>query len=74
MRILLAISAAAMLLGAGGCASSEKESESMADQALNDPFNYKPTGRDDWPDVSGGGIHQFDKKGFKRDLNNVLNP
>jgi hypothetical protein len=54
---------------AAGCAS---DNPSEYDRARSDPMNYQPGS--EWPDVSGGGLGQFDKKGFKQDLNNVLNP
>jgi hypothetical protein len=42
-------------------------------ELLADPFNYDPMteGRED---VSGGEIHEFDHKAFKRDMNRIFNP
>ena len=58
------------------CQSNDKsprESASQrADQALRDPFNYKPA--DDRYDISGGDIKHFDKDAFRKDVDNVLNP
>jgi hypothetical protein len=61
-----------------GCASSDKKPTtrpaSMSqrqDEALRDPFGYKP---DMSRDVSGGDIGHLDREGLKKDLNNVFNP
>lgn len=42
------------------------------DRAMQDPFGYSST--DDTADISGGGLSDFDRDGFNRDLKNVLNP
>ncbi|MGH7213363.1 MAG: hypothetical protein ACREIT_01080 [Tepidisphaeraceae bacterium] len=42
------------------------------DAALRDPFGYSPEMGNS--DISGGGLSEFDKEGFKRDLDHVLNP
>ena len=42
------------------------------DAALRDPFDYKPDF--ETRDVSGGGLHEFDNQGMKRDIDHVLNP
>ena len=42
------------------------------EKALRDPFGYSPDF--DESDISGGGLTDFDRKGFERDLGNVLNP
>lgn len=42
------------------------------DAALNDPFGY--TGANDMPTVTGGKTGDFDKQGFKRDMDRVFNP
>ena len=47
------------------------------DQALRDPFSYGPQPNKqgtDMPSVSGGGIGEFNRKEFDRDVNRVLNP
>ena len=42
------------------------------DRAVRDPFGYSTdTGK---ADISGGGIGDFDKEGFNRDLKNVFDP
>jgi hypothetical protein len=41
--------------------------------ALKDPMNYKPEEERPY-DISGGGVNNLDKKAFKRDLDDVLNP
>jgi hypothetical protein len=59
-----------------GCAAAPKEKEMTArerqDEALRDPFRYKP----DWKDtsVTGGDTADLDKDGLKRDLGHVLMP
>ena len=46
--------------------------EEKQQQALNDPFGYKTdTGK---VDISGGGLMQFDKDAFKKDVDDVFNP
>lgn len=42
------------------------------DAALNDPFGYN--GDSDMPTVTGGKTGDFDKAGFKRDMDRVFNP
>jgi hypothetical protein len=77
--------AAFWLLAAGfwllspGCASDNKkpttQPTSMSqrqDDALRDPFGYKPDMRRE--DVSGGDIGHLDRDALKKDLNNVFNP
>lgn len=58
-----------------GCASTPGADEAMRqrqDQALNDPMGYSPNMDD--VDVTGGSIGNYDDKGMKRDLNDLLNP
>ena len=53
-----------------GCQSGP-ERTADTDAALNDPFGYKV----DVPDnVSGGKIHELDKKGLQGDLDRLMNP
>ena len=59
----------AMLMG-GGCA--DKSDTTPADRAMADPMHYKPGFEDS--DISGGGLTNFDKKAFRRDVDSVLNP
>ena len=42
------------------------------DQAIKDPFGYSPGMGN--TDISGGGLNEFDKDGFRKDLKNVLDP
>ena len=62
---------------AGGCASSATTQPSSVterqNQALHDPFGYTPDVKSSDLTVSGHG-EGFDKKGFDRDTNSVLNP
>jgi hypothetical protein len=54
--------------------SRPKTFHERQDDALRDPFNYGPTYNrsNDAPNVSSGGIGDFDRKGFDRDLQRVL--
>jgi hypothetical protein len=57
-----------------GCADTPSAATTQPRSSLmNDPMNYRPSA-DDYPDISGGGIGHFDKKGFKKDLDSVFNP
>jgi hypothetical protein len=51
--------------------------ESRQNQALTDPFEYGPkpgtVGRE-MPSVTGGGIGEFNRKDFDRDVGRLLNP
>jgi hypothetical protein len=60
---------------AAGCDSAgtaDEQARHRQDQALNDPMNYSPDMDD--VDVTGGSIGNYDDKGMKRDLNDLLNP
>jgi len=56
-----------------GC-SDGTTMEQRQNQALRDPFNYSPYRDYDPTNVSGGGLTDFNKDAFKKDLNSVLNP
>lgn len=65
-----------------GCADTKKpttrpmSARDRQDQAIQDPFGYGPqpgTGRD-MPSVTGGSAGEFDRKGFDRDVDRLLNP
>ena len=55
-----------------GCESEARTGPTSrpGDALAKDPFNYKP----DIPSISGGGVGDFDKKGFKKDFDDFLNP
>ena len=64
---------------AGGCASDNNHPTSRPasmrdrqDRAMKDPFNYSPDAGS--TDISGGGLTDFDRQGFNRDMKNVLDP
>jgi hypothetical protein len=76
-----------VLLGAScvihvGCADNEDKpttrpmtARERQDAALKDPFSYGPNGQMmENPNISGGGLSDFDKKAFKHDVDDVLNP
>lgn len=76
MRRLLPI-LALLTLASLACESSKPTTRPMSmrerqDRALSDPMNYKPDFKQDR--VSSGGITDFDKEGFNKDLKNVLSP
>jgi hypothetical protein len=64
--------AAGMMVSACSTNSSETSMDDRQAKALKDPFHYSPG--DDIPDISGGGIGNFDSKAMGRDLDHVLNP
>jgi hypothetical protein len=55
-----------------GCTESQEPTPSQKQDAiLANPMGYKP---DVGGDVDGGGTANFDRAGFNKDLNDVLNP
>ena len=54
-----------------GC-SSEKSGSDPSGRAMQDPMNYRPGFEES--DISGGGLTDFDKKAFRKDVDGVLNP
>ena len=50
---------------------SGKTMDDRQNQALKDPFHYSAT--DDIPDITGGGIGDYDPKAMQRDINHVFN-
>jgi hypothetical protein len=63
---------AAMLLSACTTTTSETSMDDRQAKALKDPFHYSPG--EDIPDISGGGIGNYDSKAMGRDLDHVFNP
>jgi hypothetical protein len=63
---------------ATGCASDKHSATRPAsasdrqEAALKDPFGYSPNM--DESDISGGGIGDLDRKGMRKDIDDVLNP
>ena len=62
-------------LDVGGCNSGPPATQPASaadrqDAALRDPMGYKPTVNG----TSDGDVTHFDSTGFKRDVNDVLNP
>ena len=65
---------------ASGCASDSasksttrpSSTRARQDKAMKDPFNYSPDTES--TDISGGGLTDFDRQGFNRDMKNVLDP
>jgi hypothetical protein len=61
-----------------GCSSNKKPTTKPADAyerqdaAMRDPFGYSPLGEK--PDISGGGISDYDRNGMRKDVDHVLNP
>ncbi len=68
--ILLALLACGSV---SGCAEEQRPTpKQKQDAVLRDPWNYSPF--DDRTDVSGGGISDFKKDAFKKDVNSVFSP
>ena len=59
-----------LMLGALGCASNSKTDDPTT-RAMADPMQYSPP---DDSDISGGGLTNFDSKGFHKDMDHVFNP
>ena len=77
MKPLMSILSAASFVTAAalvaGCASRPSETGyDRTQRALDDPMGYKPDLRGSG--VSGGKDAEFDKRGMKKDLENVLMP
>lgn len=74
MRTIMILLAAG-LGGVAGCtyqSTSTTKPSSWTQQAIDDPYNYNP--KMEKPNISGGGIDNFDKEGFKRDWDHVFGP
>jgi hypothetical protein len=77
MKSLAAIAFALLL--STGCASNHGQpttrptsARDRQDQALHDPFGYKPDMSDQ--DISAGDIGSTDAKALRKDVDHVLNP
>jgi len=68
IALIVAMFAALALVGCSDSPSSESDPTT---RALSDPMNYSPNQDDS---VSGGGLTDFDKDAFKKDMDHVLNP
>ena len=55
---------------AAGC-MSESTRDDPTTRALSDPMNYSPNGDQD---ISGGGLTDFHRDAFNKDMDHVLNP
>ena len=67
------------VLLAAGCAESKAQPTSRPatlrdrqDKAIRDPFGYSP--EMGTTDISGGGLSDFDRDGFGKDMKNVFDP
>lgn len=69
-QTIFAVSLLAVVLG--GCSSSPPQADPR-DKAIADPMNYNPAGAER-RSISGGGLFDFDKKEFGKDVNSALNP
>lgn len=74
MRAILTSAVMLMVLGVGCATDTEQDDgpgwNTSQQRALDDPMNYRPEMNPS--DVSGGEIHEFDREGFKRDLDLLL--
>ena len=63
------------VLCTAGCQSSSAPRETASDRqdaALRDPFSYGSNW--DNPDITRGGITEYNDKAMKKDMDDVLNP
>jgi hypothetical protein len=74
MRGLIVVGVGVAALVIAGCASSESPtfSDDPTTRAMADPMAYSPNM--DNPDITGGGLTNFDSKAFKKDVDDVFNP
>ena len=73
MKQLLSVAILGVVLA--GCESEPEKPSGMRERqerALNDPFGYSP--HDDRSDISGGGLMEFKKDAFKKDMDSVFSP
>jgi hypothetical protein len=63
----------ALALCVVGCQDQNSGMRARQDAALRDPMNYSPHTKDH-TDISGGGMTDFKKDAFKRDVNSVFGP
>jgi len=73
-QIGLVLIGVSLLVAVGGCTENSGNDSMRARQeaAMRNPYGYSPDMSQ--TDVSGGGIGNFDQKGFNRDLNDFINP
>jgi hypothetical protein len=69
-RIVVMLAVCAIGLLAWGCSTS-KPADDPTTRALSDPMNYAPA---EDQDISGGGLTDFHKDAFKKDMDHALNP
>lgn len=72
----LILAALVVLPGLAACTETEDKPSGLRarqDAALKDPWKYSPYDEDP-TDISGGGLMEFNKRAFKRDLDSVFNP
>ncbi len=60
------------LLAMGGCASDQPSMTERQEKAIANPWGYSPGL--DRTDISGGGITDFKKDAFKKDVDDVFSP
>jgi len=61
-------------LGIAGCGSDQSSGNmtDRQDKAMRDPFGYSPDMNR--TDITGGGVGNFNKNAFGKDLDDVVNP
>jgi hypothetical protein len=69
--LIVTVLAGGGLAVAAGCASSNSTKDDPTTRALGDPMNYSPNGDQD---ISGGGLTDFHRDAFNKDMDHVLNP
>lgn len=70
--LVLSLVAAGCNVYEGSPSDQPRRIQDRQKQALKDPFRYSPDLGDN--DISGGGIRDFDKSAFKRDVDSVFSP
>ena len=69
---MLIVLAGALMLAAACSTDSRSDQDDPTTRAMADPMNYSPSDQDE--DISGGGLMEFHKDAFKKDMDRVLNP
>jgi hypothetical protein len=81
VRLSLCLLSPAFCLAVSGCQQNAATTQPTTkpstardrqDQAMKDPFGYSANPEN--ADISGGGLTDFDRGGFKKDLKNVFDP
>ena len=72
MRYGMWLLAGGLILAACTPTAQSPSAAQRQQQALKDPFGY--SAGNDIPDISGGGVTDYDSKAMGKDVNSALNP